>query len=237
VPLSFYNGEELLKLIREGKSIVRYGDGEVRMMNYGSLAFQDYRASLREGLLKAYKGYSENSPYILGVNDRAVLATNEQQANEGTLQLLLPQKVYASLFLPKKAKYMDASFFYYNENVQEYLVEAFKGREVIFVSRKETLESIRNNPHYPYLNHTHFIETKEKNAFDEYLLVCASVDSVISQLPKESGKPLIIAAFGAGTKVFAYEYAMKGVQVLDIGTGIEIIYQEKRIDGILKPKK
>lgn len=237
--VAFYSGEELLKLIQEGKSIVRYGDGEVALMNFRSLAFQKFDERIRQGMFKGILNYRKDSPYIIGINERAILRTNEEQRKEQTLQLLLPQKVYFWLFFPKKLKYIDASFFYYNENVDTYLAPALKNREIIFVTRKATLDSIKNNERYPYAAYSHFIETKESNAFDEYDEVCKKVRDLISELKAQGNtrKPLIVAAFGAGTKVFAYEMAMQGVQVLDIGTGIEILYQDKRIDDILKPKK
>ncbi|MEN9552398.1 MAG: hypothetical protein RI935_775 [Candidatus Parcubacteria bacterium] len=231
IPVSFYSGQEILALIQAGKSIVRYGDGEVALMNFRSLAFQRFDPTLREGLFRSMKG-SASDAYIVGINERAFVS-NEIMRNNKTLQLLLPQKVYVDMYFQKNKKYMDASFFYRNENVNAYLLPALEGREIIFVTRKETIESIKQNPKYPYLPFTHFIETKERDAFDDYEVICKQVGDVISQLKENNRKPLVIAAFGAGTKVFAYEYGMKGVQVLDIGTGIEILYQDKRIDGIL----
>jgi hypothetical protein len=233
--IDFYSGEEIQKMIEEGKSMIRYGDGEVWLMNHGNLGFQKFDQRIRKGLFDGFLQYNNNSPYIVGVNELVMDKTNTFLKQNNAFRLWLPMKVYYFMYFPKKMRYMDASFFYYNENVQTYLVPVLANKEIIFVSRKETLDTIKNNPAFPYLTHSHFIETKSSNAFDDYDTICASIDTIIASLPKGS-RPLIIAAFGAGTKVLAYEYSAKGIQTLDIGTGIEILYQDKRIDGILMPK-
>lgn len=233
--VDFYSGDEIKKLIEQGKSMIRYGDGEVWLMNHGNLGFQKFEPKIRKGLFDAIQDYNKTSPYIVGVNELVMNKTNTFLKENNMLRLWLPMKVYYFMYFPKKMKYMDASFFYYNENIQTYLAPALANKEIIFISRKETLEKIKNNPLYPYKEKTHFIETKSSNAFDDYKTICEQVDSTLSSLPKNA-QPIIIAAFGAGTKVLAYEYSTKGIQALDIGTGIEILYQDTRIDGILMSK-
>lgn len=233
--VTFYSNKEIQELIENGKSIIRYGDGEVRLMNYGSLAFQKYEPDIRKTLFESIKQYSPSSPYIIGVNDLAMNRTNTELRAEGSFQLHMSIRVYFSLLFPKKMKYMDASFFYYNENVREYFAPVLSKKEIIFCSRAKTLDEIKNNPRFPYIKHSHFIETKESDAFDDYVKICRKIDEIIQNLPAKT-RVLIIAGFGAGSKTLAYEYSAKGIQVLDIGTGIEILYQERRIDGILKPK-
>lgn len=233
--VKFYSGEEIKELIEQGKSMIRYGDGEVWLMNHGNLGFQKFDPRIRKGLFDGILNYRKSSPYIVGINELVMDKTNSFLKENNMFRLWLPMKVYYLMYFPKKMKYMDASFFYYNENIQTYLAPALANKEIIFISRKETLEKIKNNPRYPYIKNSYFIETRASNAFDEYDSLCEQINSKIASLPKNS-RPIIIAAFGAGTKVLAYEYSTKGIQTLDIGTGIEILYQDNRIDGILMSK-
>ena len=76
--VSFYSFEEFKSLIEKGKSFIRLGDGEIYMINFGSIHYQEYDQGLRDSFLKMIENYSNEAQYILEINQLSMEKTNAE---------------------------------------------------------------------------------------------------------------------------------------------------------------
>lgn len=229
--VNFYNGEDIKKLIQEGKSIIRFGDGEIHIMNCGSLASHTrYNPEMRRIFFEIIKNYNSNSPYILGIA-AFTEKTNVYLREKNMLHVWLPMKIYYFLYFSKNMYYADAHSFYYNDYFPRFIAPVLEDKYIIFISRKKNIDTLRGNKEFISKHGEYFIETPDHDAFDVYDDIVKKANRILTALPKDK-KPIVIAAFGSASKVFAYDFSKKGIQVLDIGTGIEILYSNKKIDGV-----
>lgn len=234
--ISFYKHEEMLKLLESGKSIIRFGDGEIYIMNYGFVHYQKFEKEIRDSFFEMIQHYNTQSPYVLCLNQLPITQTNSELRRRNLLHSLLPIKAYYTLYFPKNIDYFDQMFFYYNDSFPKYVEPFLLDKQVIIATRAATITSIKNNPSFP-LRKISYIETPEIDAFSSYSEICKEVDIILNNSPKD--KPIVIlAAFGPASKVLAYEYSKKHkhVIVIDIGRGVEILYTAKKIDDHIFPE-
>ena len=231
IKADFYTNEEMVSYIEKGKSFIRIGDGEIYLLNRGSLGFQEYDPLLREKLLGMVKSYSPESSYLLGFNVIPLQSTNKSLRKINLLNSWLPSKVYFDLYFNKNVKYVDASVFYYNDTVKNYLEKFLLSKRIILVSKKEYIDNFKNNKAIPFKD-VSFVETLDKNAFRDFFSLKEKVLLEVEKYGKD--KSLVLISCGPAGKVLAYDLLDK-VQVLDIGLGVEIIYSNKKIDYIANP--
>lgn len=236
IRINFYKHEDIIKLLEEGKSLIRFGDGEIHIMNYGPVHYQKFEKKIRDTFFEIIRNYKEDSPYVLCLNELPITQTNKELRKRNLLHSLLPVKSYYQLYFPKNLKYFDQMFFYYNDTFSKYVESFLINKKVIVVTRAETITSLKQNPRMP-LKDVVYIETPKEHAFSAYETISSHLDEVVAKsLPTET--IVILAAFGPASKVLAYEYSMKykNVIVIDIGRGIEILYSDTRIDDHIFPE-
>jgi hypothetical protein len=228
----FYTQEELLSLIRKGKSVIRLGDGDMVVTQLGmENAYHRDDARLRKMYKTIIGEYKENSPCILSV-PRFINFTNREldALGPGKLSWGVPMKVMFLLQFNKKAPYMDAHNFYYDNYMEGTIAPLFKDRKVIVVTRKETIDKQKNNPNIPWKDIV-YIESPALHAMDKYEEVKENLDKALSGLsPKEV---VIFFAMGPVGKCILYEYAHKGYQGIDIGKGVEVMFTGESIEYMI----
>ena len=228
---NFYSREDFAHLVEEGKTVIRLGDGEVHLMNRGDLGFQEYNPILREKMLSMIRAYNDSCQYILGFNIIPLESPNSALRKINLLNSWLPSKVYFDLYFNKKAKYVDASVFYYNEVIPKYLEKFLLSKHLIVVSRSGNISAFKDNSSIPFRD-VSFIETLDEHAFRDYSQIKEKVLQEVEKYGKD--KALVLVSCGPAGKVLAYDL-LGQVQVLDIGFGIEIVYSDKKIDYIANP--
>ncbi len=119
---NFYSTDELIENIKNGKSLIRIGDGEIGLLHYLPIHYQKWSRDIRNDFLKIIKNYNENSPYLLGI-PLFVNYSNTELRKIKKLNCWIPLKVtYESIF-NKYCKYVDAHVFYKNLfNEKKYLI-------------------------------------------------------------------------------------------------------------------
>lgn len=229
--VNFYTQEEVKNLITKGKSLIRFGDGEIYIMNFGSIGYQEYHKDIRRIFFEIVCSYAESTPYVVCINELVMNKSNEELKKEGVFNCWLPMKVYYKLYFPKDIKYVDASIFYYKNSFKNILEEYLLDKHVIYMTRKETLDSLKKNTKIPFTS-VSYIETGDKNAYSRYEELNEKLSHAVKEVP-EGKTPVVLMACSQAGKILAYEWSKKGVQVLDIGVGIEIMYTEKSLDYML----
>ena len=209
--------QNLQRAIKNGKSLIRVGDGEAMLLTGRSLHFQRYHPALRLGLISMISSYSSQSKYILAVPHFALEDTFETLKIKGRARIWRLFRILFKKF-PKDASYADAVSFYYKDSFIGIINSLPQTHELIILSKEENntteLKQFLNEHHPKYC----FFNTPQQNAFT----VIDAFKSTILERSKQH--PLIvITAMGPAGKVLAYQLCEESIQCIDLGHGIEIL--------------
>lgn len=231
-PISF---EELSHEIKKGKSMIRFGDGEIYIINYGSIHYQEYDAVLREIYIKIIKDYTiNNNKYLLGVNNWALESSNIDLKSRGTFHCWLPFKAQFILNFHKKEKYFDAALFYRENIFMDYVFPYIKNKKIILISNKNNCEHVKS---INYFNDIKYVITPSINSFKDYKDIKYNIDKSIKEFLSQYFKKrdiILLVACGPASKVLCYEFSMLNIQSLDIGKGIEVLGTDYKLDHMIK---
>ncbi|PIT93328.1 MAG: hypothetical protein COU06_00420 [Candidatus Harrisonbacteria bacterium CG10_big_fil_rev_8_21_14_0_10_38_8] len=223
----FYSKSEIQEEIKKGRSIIRYGDGEINLFLSIDNHYQKFSKKLSSNLKRIIKEYSVDSLYILAVPKYITQSNKELQKTERK-EIWMPFKVFYLLIFPKKPKYLDAHSFYYDGYFEEVIEPAIKDKELIILTNKGSIDSIKNNNKFLWKNIS-YIECPEKDAYDRMNEIEESLKNIL----KSKKNPVIIIALGPVGKCIAHTYSNKGYQCIDIGRGLECIYTANSIQGFI----
>lgn len=221
--------ESLIRSIESGISLVRLGDGEIYLMNYGSIHYQDYDPELRANLFQMISKYSDTSPYRIGI-PRQLSLPNRELRLRTLLNCWLSLKVSFQLYFPKKVHYFDAHTFYRPGMFEKSLAAYLIGKHVVCVGNRMVLDETLYKHLSEKAARVDFVISPEKNAYKEKEEIITRIDLALAETQRGVA-PLILLAVGPTSKVIAYEYANRGVQALDIGHGIETVGRELDYSG------
>ncbi|MCR5725517.1 MAG: SP_1767 family glycosyltransferase [Treponema sp.] len=208
-------GESLAVLKQGRKSFVRYGDGEIKLIDGGSIYFQEYDADLAKRLKEILD--CKNADFLIGMSDvfsgRAKLVFNARVFWASSLFLhrntyrTLPKRVFANTFLSRP--YLD----YKNKNKGAFfdsLRALWSGRDVVFIEGCTTRNGVGNDL-YENAKSIKRIICPSNNAYSVYREIESYVESSISK------NDLILLSLGPAAKVIAYDLYLKGYQAMDLG--------------------
>jgi len=223
IKINYYSKDDYIQLIKGGKSIIRLGDGDIFTILGGGQPYQEYNSVLAKKLSQLIKEYTPSSNYVISLNKVPLALSNSQLRKENLLSAWLPTKIYWKLFFNKNASYYDAAMFYYKNSLKDYFEEYLKTKKIIFVSKKENCDVIRNNSNIPF-TFSCFIETVETQAFNDYEIIKNKILNEIVFEKKDNY--VVMAAVGPASKVLAYDLSSIGIQVFDVGQGVTAAYTE-----------
>lgn len=231
---NFFSHEEVAKEIRRGRSIIRYGDGEMHMMNGGSIHYQKHERGLELSMREAAKNYSDTSPYIIGL-PVFINRSNVELKKEGKFFVWMPSKVMYKILFPKNAHYADAHFFYYDGFFKKYLESYLMDKHLVVVSNEDNIRQFKDNKNIPFRN-VSFVATPKKDSYSEYNRICRDVNSAIKNVP-QGEKVVLLFSVGPTSKQLVYDFSRKGFQSLDIGRGLEVFYMDDSIEALFPELK
>ncbi len=230
--IHFYSNEELLEELKKGKSIIRFGDGD--MVSIPLDLENCYHVSdqkLKDMYTTIIKSYRTSSPYVLSVpvfvNTKN---TDLKKMGPGKLRWGVSMKTMFFLRFNKNVPYMDAHNFYYDSFFEGVIAPVFKDKQVVFVTNKKTIEKQKNNQNLPWKNPL-FVETPFVDAMNAYEDIKKDLDEKISSYKKSD--IVIFAAMGPVGKYILYEYAERGYQGVDIGKVCEVMYTGESIQYMI----
>jgi len=219
--VQFMDTATVANLVRQGKSLIRLGDGEIYLLNHGDIPFEKSTPRLREQYRKAITSYTTDSSYILALNRVPLRTPNRTLREKDLLTCWLPSKVYYELYFNHGAPYTDAAMFYFKETIPEYFEGYLRTKQIVFVSNATICATFKENKKIPF-ELVSVVVTPETNAFAEYDRIKAEVMTHVEKMGRD--KVVVLAAFGPASKVLAYEFSQIGIQVLDVGQGISTAY-------------
>lgn len=210
-----YTKEETIDLlINTDASIIRFGDGEVHIMNGNSIPFQKYDKNLSEKLKEIIVSNKKN--LLIGIN-RWYFYYVEYQ---GTNPLYRDFNFYGMPIIRKNLlKYINWDFQYCAAEITSrsdginYFKEVSKiwqDKKVLIVNCKNAIEKLKHNI-FENAKKIEYLYIPNKDAYQEY-------DNILSAIKSAADKnTLIILMAGPCAKVLAYDLFSLGYRALDLG--------------------
>lgn len=224
----FYSVQELDTLLAQGKSMIRIGDGEIYLMNFGSIAhYENYNPELRRYILSIIRDYTPDAPYVIGLPQKYVDMSNDELRKLNMLRCWLPLKIMVRHRFPKAMKYFDAHIFYRSGTFVNVLEKHLKPHRVIVVTRKHNINLLEEAGIHSKLNVT-FIETKESGTFADRKEIMAHIRETAAS--HKSGYRILFSA-GPASKAMIYDLSREGFICYDLGLGIEAVYRKNEIES------
>lgn len=220
--VSFLEPRALRDILQAGKSFIRFGDGEIYLLNGGTMGYEASTPRIRTMYQRIIRSYTKDAPYVLGINEGPLTTNNTDLKKLNLLHCWLPLKSYYQAFFPKNVPYLDSSIFYFNEMIPQYVEPYLLDKTVVIVTRKKTIEAIKSNPRVPFVD-IRYVETPDTHTSRVYDSVYLSVKAVSLASKKPT---VVLVACGPMSKIMVYDLAAAGHQAIDIGIGIELMYTD-----------
>ncbi len=217
-PIKTYLPAELASKLQAGTSLIRLGDGEAMLMTGRDIHYQITSPALCTDLRLILE--KQNPPYILALPSEALTASDAVLRQRNRFRIWRLFRCFAQVRLSTTETYADAHSFYRQEYLQVLLPTILKNKQVICVSRKDTLDSILKNYLEKFATSVTFIESPSRDSYESIDSLANKINSTLTDYKQA---PLLLLAAGPASKVLAYRFSEKGIQSIDIGHGLEIV--------------
>lgn len=214
------DAEDTVQKIREGKSLIRFGDGEFGIYNGKSIHYQQFSDDLKnkfEEIKSFFEIEGENCPYLLAVPKKYMQCTGFALCKK---RVLVSSWAEARNYFKKNFNlnktYGDA-FLFERKNVSIY--------ENIWNAKNDsrTIIFIHNNRIYAeqfqkkYKREVLFIQCPTQNAFEQIEKLENVINNLIAlhNLGKENVQ--IVVSAGPTGKILVYQFSRKGYHSIDAG--------------------
>lgn len=221
--------QEFITELKNGKSLIRLGDGEINLMLGLRNHYQNFSPVLQKVMFEIVEGYKQNSPYILAL-PRFINCTNKELESMGKLQVWLPLKVMFGIYFKKTLAYLDAHSFYYDGYFERTVGQTIQNKHIVLITRQETIDKQKNNINIPW-SRVSYVAVPEEEALSSYESIKEKIEQTIN--PAELDKTVLLFAMGPVGKWLAFEYASQGLQSIDIGKVAEVFYTGESIAYIV----
>ena len=217
-PLILDNMETVEKILSSNKSLARFGDGELDIINGNKIGFQDSQAKLAERLKEIL--CSKQKFCLIGVPD--VIRNYSGLTDESKKFWISNMYKYRTQWL----RYLNKSMKYCSANVTrpyirlknkneskfifERLKEIWKGKELVIVEGEKTKFGVGND----LLEEAKGVKRvicPAQNAFDIYERILNNIKIYVDT------EELILLALGPTATVLAYDLGKFGYRAIDIG--------------------
>lgn len=211
--------EAVERIVNDGCSMIRFGDGEFEIMAGKQRApFQDYNEELSERLKDVIEADIDN--LLIGIADNyGDLSIYTDEGADGIRKYMTDEvRAFHLSVLDLDRTYYNAYMFkcyipYKDKTGTQERVNLIKRiwdkRDVVLVEGRETRTG-QGNDLLDNVQSIRRILCPTQNAFAYY----EEILNTVKQVPKES---LILCALGPAAKVLAYDLVLCGYQVIDIG--------------------
>jgi hypothetical protein len=236
------SNDSLEMVLQSGKSFIRFGDAESKLMIGGDWPTQTGSRDLARGIRCIFEEYSTESSYLIGVaNSRLSLGVKE-------LKKINRHRVWRnSRCCLRKYLIRDMRLPFLEANLFRVGPEGLKREEIerLWI-HKEHVVLIHNHVHYlawfqekyPFID-THFIHIPEKNFFKALPRIqVETLDLVRKQNLSKKTTAILISA-GAGGKVLNYNLCQKDADYLcyDMGNFFHMQLNRKAVMAELERRR
>ena len=207
------------EIIKNNKSISRFGDGEFSLIFGHGINFQNYNNNLSKRLLKVLN--SEEKNLLVGIffpYKKKELLLYRDSVAKFWINWLSGNKFKLLKILNKKKKYYSADITRFYSNFKDKsgvpkfirkLKKIWEGRDILIIEGEKSRIGIGNN----LLNNSKSIKRiicPAKNAFNAY-------NKILNAALQVSKDILILISLGPTASILAYDLSKLGYQAIDIG--------------------
>lgn len=220
------NNDESIDIIKNSnKSLARYGDGEMLIINNGYINFQKYNEELANRLKEILLTNDEN--IMIGI-PIAIKSTNgyNKVAKEFWNQNMDTGRMHWKKYCKKGKIYCNTNMTrlfrdYEDKSNSIRWFKEFKqiwsNKEVLLVEGTESRLGV-NNDLFDNANLVERIIAPPNDAYDKY-------DKILNCIRKNCKDKLVLLSLGPTATVLAYDLCRSGIRALDIGH-IQLEYNE-----------
>lgn len=204
---------ETIKKIKEGISIIRFGDGELALLLGKSIVYQEKDVLLKKRLRSILSKPKEN---IL------ICLPEFNAKHNNTKNIIGDYNFWESYwffnfdcikkYIHKQIVYGNTSFSRVNvfmENPIQDIKDIWDQKEIVFVYSEKGRFNVEHELFSNILEYTE-IFIPERNAYREY-------DRILTECLKQDKRKIFMVAAGPTATVLCYDLAMDGYQAIDIG--------------------
>ena len=209
--------ETLDILVKEKKSICRFGDGELSIVNGKGVYFQSFDEKLQKRLVEILQ--SSNERVMIGL-PRIAFYSKENTTEENKVFWRKKGEHFRGITLPwvdmNKQYYASevtlAYSYYINYDMDGYFAKfrkIWEGRDVVIITGKTVFDKITHNI-FDNAKSVEYIYGPSMNAFSEY-------DDILNKALTIDKNKIVISILGPTAKPLSYDLALEGYQALDLG--------------------
>lgn len=215
-----YSPEETVEKIVEGKSLIRFGDGEFGIFHEKDIHYQKWSPELKETFVKIKEDFEtlgEDCPYLLAVPQKFMKVNGFQ---------LMKKRVYVSCWAQARYDFQ-----------KEYRADREYGDAFLFEKKnKEIYSKIWNNESCPpnvifvhnskdcarffaetYQKNVVHVACSAKNAFENLASIEKEILATIKKNDWKNQDVMLVISAGPAGKVLVYRFSKMGYQGIDAG--------------------
>ena len=227
--------ETIQKIVREGCSVSRFGDGEILLTNNKAIGFQKADSKLGERLKEVLQSNADGHIVCLSDTFTDIYRYNRKARRFWRTHFFIYGHIWDNLLIPNKQYYNTFVTRPYMDFAQKTqcgkwfhdMQAIWQNRNIIFIEGEKSRLGVGNDLFHNAKSIKRIL-CPPTSAFDKY-------DSIINEAVKQSKDVLFLIALGPTATVLAYDLHQKGYQAIDIGH-VDIEYEWWRMNAKRKVK-
>lgn len=227
--------ETIQKIVKEGCSVSRFGDGEILLTNNKAIGFQKADSKLGERLKEVLQSNADGHIVCLSDTFTDIYRYNRKARRFWRTHFFIYGHIWDNLLIPNKQYYNTFVTRPYMDFAQKTqcgkwfhdMQAIWQNRNIIFIEGEKSRLGVGNNLFHNAKSIKRIL-CPPTSAFDKY-------DSIINEAVKQSKDVLFLIALGPTATVLAYDLHKKGYQAIDIGH-VDIEYEWWKMNAKRKVK-
>ncbi len=227
--------ETIQKIVREGCSVSRFGDGEILLTNNKAIGFQKADSKLGERLKEVLQSNADGHIVCLSDTFTDIYRYNRKARRFWRTHFFIYGHIWDNLLIPNKQYYNTFVTRPYMDFAQKTqcgkwfhdMQAIWQDRNIIFIEGEKSRLGVGNDLFHNAKSIKRIL-CPPTSAFDKY-------DSIINEAVKQNKDVLFLIALGPTATVLAYDLHQKGYQAIDIGH-VDIEYEWWRMKAKRKVK-
>lgn len=227
--------ETIQKIVREGCSVSRFGDGEILLTNNKAIGFQKADSKLGERLKEVLQSNADGHIVCLSDTFTDIYRYNRKARRFWRTHFFIYGHIWDNLLISNKQYYNTFVTRPYMDFAQKTqcgkwfhdMQAIWQNRNIIFIEGEKSRLGVGNDLFHNAKSIKRIL-CPPTSAFDKY-------DSIINEAVKQSKDVLFLIALGPTATVLAYDLHKKGYQAIDIGH-VDIEYEWWRMNAKRKVK-
>lgn len=227
--------ETIQKIVREGCSVSRFGDGEILLTNNKAIGFQKADSKLGERLKEVLQSNADGHIVCLSDTFTDIYRYNRKARRFWRTHFFIYGHIWDNLLISNKQYYNTFVTRPYMDFAQKTqcgkwfhdMQAIWQNRNIIFIEGEKSRLGVGNNLFHNAKSIKRIL-CPPTSAFDKY-------DSIVNEAIKQNKDVLFLIALGPTATVLAYDLHKKGYQAIDIGH-VDIEYEWWRMNAKRKVK-